>query len=249
MKSQILIMVAAGAGIFLLGALMAYWIVGIRIRSLLKGERPKSPKASAPEWWKTHFRFLLLVDELKKRMEYFRLERENLIHSLKEEKRLAESDRQKIGDLRTRLAEKERQVRELERIIRGPEGKTAGGKLKPTGGREPESQRSAPNAFYFGLPDSDGNFSVENGVPAPDDRKIYRIVPDREGETGELHYISGQSDPKAIDNIDYYLIPVCDVENIPDRNSATRIYQKEPGRVVRISGKWVTDRKIKIKLL
>jgi hypothetical protein len=249
MKSQTLIMVAAGTGCFLLGAIMAYWIAGARIRFILKRERQSSPKASVREWWQRHFRFLLLVGELKKQSEHFRLERENLIHSLREEKMLAESNRQKIASLQTRLAERERRVRELERIISVPAGKTVEGKSKSTGGREPELQRSARSSFYFGLPDNEGNFSVENGVTAPDERKIYRIVTDREGETGELHFISGQSDLKAIDNIDYYLIPVCEVENIRDRNSATRIFQKEPGKVVRISGKWVTDRKIKIKLI
>lgn len=54
---------------------------------------------------------------------------------------------------------------------------------------------------------------------------------------------------KAINNIDYYLLPVCDILNMGGRNSATRVLQEQKGEVLLASGKWSVTTRVKIKLL
>lgn len=75
------------------------------------------------------------------------------------------------------------------------------------------------------------------------------VVTKKDSDRGELHYLSGDLDLKAINNVDYYLLPVCEISNIAGRNSANRVVQDEKGMVALVSGKWICNKKIRVKLV
>jgi hypothetical protein len=103
--------------------------------------------------------------------------------------------------------------------------------------------------LYFGIPDHQGNFPAGQGASVYDNRKIYMIVTRPGTDRGELHYISGELDMKAINNIDYYLVPVCEISDISVRNNATRVIQEAKGAVLLASGKWICTSRVKVKLV
>ena len=103
--------------------------------------------------------------------------------------------------------------------------------------------------LYFGIPDNQGNFPASQGASQYDNRKLYMIVTRPGTDRGELHYISGELDMKAINNIDYYLVPVCEISDISARNNATRVIQEAKGAVLLASGKWICTTRVKVKLL
>ena len=241
------------AAAFCAGAAVVYTLTGFYVNSILAGKPSGSGDPSEKRSSRFRFFFIPEIGNLKKQSDSFKKRMEEMAYDLEDEKSLSSDLQQENATLRKQLAEGERQIRELARIIHGSPEKAG---LDVTrrqsslaSGRNPSTTAGNKKVVYFGIPDSDGNFSEDKGSPNPDDRKLYRIVTDQKGETGELHYVPGMSDLKAIDNIDFYLIPVCEVENIPDRSFATKVIQKEAGRVVLISGKWVCDKKIKVKLI
>ena len=110
---------------------------------------------------------------------------------------------------------------------------------------------TAKRKLFFSMPESDGRFIINNGEPSNDGRKYFRIEYIEGSETGELYYISGDRDKKAINRLDSYLKPACDIDNITNADSATNIESMNPGKVSLINDSWVIDsnNKAQIKLL
>jgi len=56
---------------------------------------------------------------------------------------------------------------------------------------------------------------------------------------------------RALDNIDYYLNPVCDIINISERMNARKISVINSGIVLKIGASWKIEanNKVKIKLI
>jgi len=79
----------------------------------------------------------------------------------------------------------------------------------------------------------------------------YKIEPDKSGQYGRLYFISGNYDMRALDNIDYYLNPVCEIQNIINRTNARKIVMTATGVVVRRGDHWKVEEsnKVKIKLV
>ena len=79
----------------------------------------------------------------------------------------------------------------------------------------------------------------------------YKIEPDKGGQYGRLYFISGNYDMRALDNIDYYLNPVCEIQNIINRPNARKIVMTATGVVVRRGDHWKVEEgnKVKIKLV
>jgi len=100
------------------------------------------------------------------------------------------------------------------------------------------------------MPESDGRFIVDNGESSNDGRKYFRIEYNEGSEAGELYYISGDRDKRAINRLESYLKPACDIENIENADSATSIEFIKSGKVVLINDSWLidSDNKAKIKL-
>lgn len=121
-----------------------------------------------------------------------------------------------------------------------------------------KNDEQGPNEFikqkiniYFNVPDADGSFPMEFKTLSPDDRKLYKIEYYEDSIDGELSFLTGKLDLRAINRKDTTLEPVCDIDNIEIRNSATEIEQLEKGKVRLINSKWIIDpnNKIKIKLI
>lgn len=104
---------------------------------------------------------------------------------------------------------------------------------------------------FYSMPESDGSFLIENGEPSNDGRKYYRIEYLESSNEGKLFYISGDRDKRAINRLESYLKPVCEIENIINAETATRIDFLLPGKVFRTNNNWVIDHhnKVKIRLI
>lgn len=249
-----LILILIGIWAFLLGGLLVYGVIGYRINTLLKEERSAFNKLKNHKRGLSFADFYFLIAVLKKHKDHYKQEVGNLVTIIEQERLNIASLSQKNNELKERLTDKDRENYKLKRNNQGSHLKDrTENDVKPIPlviKKQPDINHPARKTIiYFGIPDRDGNFVPESGSSTQDDKKLYRIVTESEGEVGGLYYISGPLDLKAIDNIDFYLIPVCEVENIPDRSFATKVIQKEAGRVVLVSGKWVCDKKIKIKLI
>lgn len=239
---------------FLLGFLAAFAVGWIYILALLKKEKKtylKEMKETVRFWYLKPFP---VVEILKNHKDQHREKIKALKSALRDAGSKIKEYSQMIGRLQSRLDEAERKNR-MVRVFPGdqenPREKTFAKAENPSGGKKilvPDPIKKV-TTLYFSIPEADGSFHQEKGEPFQDDKKHYKIISSRNLSQGELHYISGLYDQKAIDNIDYYLIPVCEVENISERDIAAKVFQKEAGTVVKISGKWVTNKKIKIKLI
>ena len=104
---------------------------------------------------------------------------------------------------------------------------------------------------YFSIPENDGRFIIEKGEQTNDGSKYYKIVSKTSSDVGDLFYISGSQDKRAINRLDSYLKPVCDIENIINAENASKIEVLRNGKVIKIADSWVidTDHKVKIKLI
>lgn len=104
--------------------------------------------------------------------------------------------------------------------------------------------------IYFSMPESDGSFKISNGEISNDGKKFFRIEFEESFTNGELFYLTGERDQRAINRLDSYLKPVCDIENITDSKNASRIELIHSGKVYRFNDSWIIDseNKIKIKL-
>jgi cell division protein FtsB len=105
--------------------------------------------------------------------------------------------------------------------------------------------------IFFTIPEGDGSFKTMNAKNVQDVDCFYKIIPDKSGQKGRLYFISGEYDLRALDNIDYYINPVCEIQNISDRTLARRILMTDPGSVVKRGDIWKIeeDKKVKIKLV
>ncbi len=104
--------------------------------------------------------------------------------------------------------------------------------------------------IYFSMPDTNGSFQISNGDPSNDGRKYFRIEFVDSSNRGELFYIPSERDQKAINRLEKFLKPVCDIENISNAVTATKIELIQSGKVSLINDNWIIDQnnKIKIKL-
>ncbi|MFW6272253.1 MAG: hypothetical protein ACOC2U_00520 [bacterium] len=104
--------------------------------------------------------------------------------------------------------------------------------------------------LYFSIPESDGSFQLPNGALSNDGKKYFRIEFEDSSTKGEIYYLSGDKDQRAINRLESYLKPVCEIENITNSSSATKIEVIKSGKVTLVNNSWVIDpeNKIKIKL-
>ena len=104
---------------------------------------------------------------------------------------------------------------------------------------------------YFSIPENDGRFIIEKGEQTNDGSKYYKIVSKTSSDEGDLFYISGTQDKRAINRLDSYLKPVCDIDNIINAENASKIEVLKNGKVIKIADSWVidTNHKVKIKLV
>ncbi len=100
---------------------------------------------------------------------------------------------------------------------------------------------------YWSIPDLNWVFENEYAKMSYDSRTYYKI----NKITQEIQYIPSQFDKRAIENIENYLLPVCDISNFSERKTASKVQVTTPGKVIPYNGWWKIDQnnKIKIKLI
>jgi len=249
------------AGAFVLGGFLVYLLTRYRIKILLKNELRSYHKElkKKKKWWPPELYPMLPI--LKRHKDFYKRESEHRERELEEIGWQLDQERLKMASATQELEELKRENRELKTIINSPAEAKAS--FKGGNGGERGTALSSPhdtnrnagkpreemNVFYFGIPDNLGNFPAGQGDSHYDSRKLYMIVTRPGSDRGELHYVSGELDMKAINNIDYYLVPVCDISDISARNNATRVIQESKGSVILATGKWVCTTRVKVKLV
>jgi len=119
--------------------------------------------------------------------------------------------------------------------------------------RSPDPAVKVENSseIFFTIPENDGSFRIINAKYTKGIDCFYKIIPDKSDQKGVLHFLSGDYDLRALENIDYYLNPVCEIQNISGRTFAKRIVMTEPGRVIKRNDSWQIEEngKVKVKLV
>ncbi len=108
--------------------------------------------------------------------------------------------------------------------------------------------KKAVRELYFFMPNNDGSFTNSNAMVYQTIECLYKILVDESGQRGELHYISGEYDMRALDNIEYYLNPVCEIDNIASRLSAKEIQMINPGVVINLEDVWRIEDNKKVRI-
>ncbi len=111
--------------------------------------------------------------------------------------------------------------------------------------------KAQERSIFFTIPEGDGSFNIRNGKATKDNDCFYSIEMGEDANMCKLHFLSGDYDLRALDNIDYYLNPVCEIENIADRTSAQRISMVRPGIASKSGDVWNVDinNKVKVRLI
>lgn len=114
-----------------------------------------------------------------------------------------------------------------------------------------EKPQKTKQKLFFSMPENDGSFIIDNGEPSNDGRKYFRIEFFEDSENGDLFFIPSERDKRAINRLESYLKPVCEIENIANAENATRIEFISPGKVNSRNNRWLieSDNKVKIKLI
>jgi hypothetical protein len=229
-------------GIFA-GGFLIYQYSKSRIYSILADEKYKylddlKQDAGQNLLLRKYFRYIGIVAKLKL--------------SKDQKKNIIENNNREIGQLKRQneklRAENERNEKVMaEQKIAADIQASARDRFDGDPGK---SFRINKTEIYFTIPEGDGSFKTVNARNGPDVDCFYKILPDKSGQRGKLYFISGDYDLRALDNIDYYLNPVCEIQNISDRAYARKISMTDPGSVIKLGDIWKIEEnnKVKIKL-
>jgi hypothetical protein len=238
--------ILTGMLLMFFGGLMVSWLIKNSINRILYSERKTYMERLRSENISYFFKFIGLVYILKQQKDKYKNEDgENPgIFDSKDERGL----NQQIETLNKKVKELEIENSTLKEI------KDNDKKLM-VNERNDETkmvQNNDRNAIlYFSIPESEGQFKIINGKQTSDENKFYKIEIAENNSSGKLHFMPGDLDIRAINDIDSYLIPVCEIENISNRKTANKIVFIKPGKVNLINDCWVIDpeNKVKVKLV
>jgi hypothetical protein len=237
------------SGAFIAGGMLCYMLLALYVAAFVKRDYQKFPEEGKklPKGWYLRPRSILKI---------LITQRDHARKRAGELERLLQEVSLKFGETEVKLQSMRNRVAVLEKQNSGLTEQ-----LKDTGSLLTESTSEAGNdrnrvtssgekvPLYFSIPEADGSFSEDKGELIQDERKFFRITPVPGTHRGELHFLSGRFDRKAIENIDYYLFPVCEVLNTTLRENASGIIQVECGRVIFHSGIWKMEKKVMVKLV
>lgn len=231
---------------FLLGCYVVYQISKTQIFSILNKEEEFYLDEILKSRKRYLFIYIALVEKLKERKDDYKRKLDNF-----NKKGNIKGNENNIIKIPNLLKTKEKLEKENLHLIDNksqlespfdPQIKENHNELK---------QNEALNSIiFFTIPESDGSFIIEKGESSNDGRKLYRIEYLKNTINGQLYFISSDQDKRAINRLESYLKPVCEIENILLSASANKIELVNPGAVVLISDRWVIDlnSKVKIKL-
>lgn len=156
-----------------------------------------------------------------------------------------------IGDLKNENQVLEDEKKQLERYI--DELRESQKRYNRQEADDKESQDISSSETleqYFTMPQEDGSFKMEHGETDNDGNKHYKIVYESTAQEGKLYYVSNDRDIKAINRLQTYLKPVCEITNFGFVNHANGIEHLRAGKVFLKDDTWFVDpdNKVKIRL-
>lgn len=222
-----------------LGGLLIFFVSRNNIYSILNYEKDKylrDVKLSDEEFI---FKYVGLLYILKKSKDDYKSEFEKLKNSF-----ITNPINDEIEKLKKENAELKQVAHQSNNTIKDPE-------TENTNEWNIKHSEKATRKLFFSMPENDGRFIIDNGESSNDGRKFFRIEYFEGFELGELFYISGDRDKRAINRLESNLKPACDIENIGNADSANNIEFIKSGKVVLINDSWVvdSDNKVKIRLI
>lgn len=235
-------------GLFV-GGFLFYLYTEFEIYSILKTEKKEYSQYLHSYQGKYHFKYLQIVAILKDRKD----KKNEDIHNLKDEvsnlKKEISKNSSKYDGSDYKL---NNSIREVELVEEKMQSNVIEFDIKSNvESIDVTNKKTKTNEIFFTIPENDGSFKITNGRNTKGVDCFYKIEVDKNRQKGKLHFISGDLDSRALDNIDYYLSPVCQIENITERAHARKIHMKESGNVLMSSDCWKIDinHKVKIKLI
>jgi hypothetical protein len=230
---------------FLAGGFVVYIISEKAIFSLLSKEKEYYIRELQLSKRSNYPYYISIVKLLKERKEHYKSELERL------KKLPLKDDADKLKEQIQLLSSENKELKEKlsddnsvnEENVKLPD--------KPVHDTKEEVYVGTSHKIYFTIPEKEGRFKNVNSKSNNNGNCHYRIEFELNKNTGQLFYISGELDRRAIENIDACLIPVCEIENISNRKDAFRIELIQPGTVYLKNDSWVIDpaNKVKIKLV
>lgn len=233
--------------LFLLGLLFGGWLVFFiskqKIYSILDFEKDKYLHDLRLSDKTFIFKYVGLFYVLKKRKEDYK----NEIDSQSYDKTSALLKEQIQALKKENLELKQKQVNE----ISIKQTQSSDDKKSNNHEWDIEKPQRTKQKLFFSMPENDGRFIIDNGELSNNGRKYFRIEFVENSDNGELFYISSERDKRAINRLESYLKPVCEIDNIANSENATRIEFVNSGKVVLRNNSWliVSDKKVKIKLI
>jgi len=233
--------------VFILGVLIGGWLIYAisknSIYSILASEKDKYLRDVKSSTESFIFKYVGLFFILKNSKDDYKSKFEQI-----------NNNNFKSNNQRAKIYKLEREISELKQKVSQsvtiPEELDLKPEIKNTYEWEIKQTETVTRKLFFSMPESNGRFIVDNGETSNDGRKYFKIEYNEGSETGEFYYISGDRDKRAINRLESYLKPACDIENIENADSATNIEFIKSGKVVLINDSWVidSDNKVKIKL-
>jgi len=236
----------------LVGGILIFIIIKTKIKSIVNEEdkRKYNDYLHAANNSQYLFGYLRVVYFLHKQKDKYKKENESL----------NQNNGSRVGELERKISQLEKEKKDLL-----DENIELGKKLEQESVQKDENQaesnsirsqsfNSQPSnritKLYFSMPESNGSFQLSNGESSNDGKKYFIIESEDSSTKGELYYLSGDRDQRAINRLESYLKPVCEIENITNSSSATKIELIQAGKVTLVNDSWVIDpeNKIKIKL-
>lgn len=241
---------------FIIGVFFGGWMIFLITKSKIKSIVNRGDEKKYKHYLKAEndsrylFGYLRVVSFLQKRKDNYKYENESF----------NKSKGSKNESLERMISQLEKEKKELlnenielgnklsQKTAHNNEGETKTYSDKSGGfSSQPQTKKSK---IYFSMPESDGSFQLSNGEPSNDGKKYFKIEFEESSTKGELFYLSGDRDQRAINRLDSYLKPVCEIENITNSSTATKIELIQSGKVTQFNDSWIIDpdNKVKIKL-
>lgn len=219
---------------FLIGMFITFFIIKSRIYYLLDDDK-ETYKNSVQRGL---FSFLSIVSLLKKRKDNYKNKVTELLITIEKFEKKSKPENNTASKTITNNVDTEQPIVNTDDSAKSIEWDIS---------KEADNK----SISYFSIPENDGRFIIEKGEHTNDGSKYYKIVNRTSSDEGDLFYISGTQDKRAINRLDSYLKPVCDIDNIINAESASKIEVLKNGKVIKIANNWVidTNHKVKIKLI
>jgi len=226
---------------FVIGGFLIYYYSKHKVLSILNSEKHEYNRIlKENNNYPLFFKFISFIEILKNRKDEYKsgLDKKTPVEQVANFK-------QEIADLKSK--NKELLVKNIELGQKLENFKLEG----RSGTNEPKDPNGGANnykTFFYSIPEVDGTFKTENAKDYNEHDSFYKLEL-ISNTNGNIYFLSGDFDLRAIENIDYYLNPVCEVQNIANRTFAKKVEMINHGTIVLKGDSWQINNKIKIKLV